>query len=133
MSILGKRLLIKLLNNLNEEKKIRRNNLKNWIKHLSISGLIKNQMSKIIEIKTPYLAVLNYKKSKDANKAFASLLNAKIPVSTWPDLPPEVLLDHQKQEVAISLRNCRIYLPVHKSITAKSIESAVGRINILTN
>ena len=76
---------------------------------------------------------MNYKKSKDANKAFASLLNAKIPVSTWPDLPPEVLIDDQKQKVAIRLRSCRVFLPVHRSITEKSIKSGTGKINFQAN
>ena len=128
MSILAKRLLIKLLNNLDEETIIRANNLKCWIKYLSLSGLIKNKMSEIIEMKSPYLAVLNFNKSKDAKRGFTSLLNAKIPVSTWPDLPPEVLIDHQKQKVAILLRNCRVFLPVHKSISTKSIKRAFTKI-----
>ena len=84
-------------------------------------------------MKTPYLAVMHFNKSKDANKAFASLLNAKIPVSTWPDLPPEVLIDDQKQKVAIGLRSCRIFLPVHRAITEKSIKYAVSKINFQNN
>ena len=81
-------------------------------------------MLQIIKFNTPYLAVLNFNKSKDAEMAFTSLLNAKIPVSTWPDLPPEVLTDHKKQKVAILLRNCRVFFPVHKSISTKSIKLA---------
>ena len=133
MSLLAKKLLAIMINNLDEERKKRRNNLMGWIKYLSISGLIKDKMSQIIEMKTPYLAVMHFNKSKDAQKAFYSLLNVKIPVSTWPDLPPEVLSDRQKQKVAISLRNYRIFLPVHRSITSKSIKSAAEKINIQTN
>jgi dTDP-4-amino-4,6-dideoxygalactose transaminase len=133
MSLLAKKLLAIMINNLDEEIKKRRNILIGWIKYLSISGLIKDKMSQIIEMKTPYLAVMHFNKSKDANKAYASLLNAKIPVSTWPDLPPEVLIDDQKQKVAIRLRSCRIFLPVHRSITEKSIKSGTGKINFQAN
>ena len=133
MSFVAKKLLINMLKNLDKEAKRRWNNLQGWNNYLLLSGLIKNEISKIIEIEIPYLAVLNFNKSKDADKAFTLLLNAKIPVSTWPDLPPEVLSDHQKQKVAISLRNSRVFLPVHKSINSKSIELTLINNKILAN
>jgi lipid II:glycine glycyltransferase (peptidoglycan interpeptide bridge formation enzyme) len=46
------------------------------------------------------------------------------PVSTWPDLPTEVLNNSDFSNTAIELRNTRIYLPVHDSVSVNKISSS---------
>jgi len=128
MSLLAKNLLAVMINNLDEEIIKRRENLNGWIKYLSLSGILEKKVSQILEIETPYLAVLKFSKSNNAEKAYNSLLKVKVPVSTWPDLPPEVLSENQKHKVAVSMRNQRIFLTVHKSNNIKSIKQTLNKI-----
>jgi hypothetical protein len=39
------------------------------------------------------------------------------PVTTWPDLPPEVIANPDGHQVAWHLRHSRVYLPVHQSLS----------------
>jgi len=48
-----------------------------------------------------------------------------IPVSTWPDLPPEVESKLHNALKAREMRYKRIYFPVHSSIEANSIKKAL--------
>lgn len=44
-----------------------------------------------------------------------------LPVTTWPDLPPEVTANQQRHAGAMNLRDTRLYLSVHQSLGAKAI------------
>ena len=56
------------------------------------------------------------------------LQKSKIPVSTWPDLPPEVIKDSKMQRVAIEMRATRFFLPIHCSINSANIKSSLTNI-----
>lgn len=65
---------------------------------------------------TSYLA--SYQGDSDTIEAvYRTWQSNLLPVTTWPDLPPEVVQNRYKHNVAWSLRHSRIYLPVHQSIS----------------
>lgn len=44
-----------------------------------------------------------------------------LPVSTWPDLPPEVMANPERHVRALSLRDAHLYLSVHQTLRATDI------------
>ena len=76
----------------------------------------------------PYLARLVAIDTEVAKNIFGLLQKSKIPVSTWPDLPPEVLEDPKKQRIAIEMRATRFFLPIHCSINSANIKSSLTNI-----
>ncbi len=43
--------------------------------------------------------------SHRANEIFSKLQKVGVPVTTWPDLPPEVISDNCKYKEAVTIRN----------------------------
>ncbi|MDF1683524.1 MAG: GNAT family N-acetyltransferase [Legionellaceae bacterium] len=80
----------------------------------------------------PYLAYLNAVDQDAAESIYVRLSEAGIPVSTWPDLPPEVIASTAEHSVAHRLRHTRIYMPVHQSVTAKQISTCGHRLRDVT-
>ena len=72
---------------------------------------------------SPYVLGLTFSKESEAEEAFSRLKNLHIPVTSWPDLPPEVISDSQNHKLAISLRKSSIFLPVHRSINSEQIRT----------
>lgn len=44
-----------------------------------------------------------------------------LPVSTWPDLPPEVMANPERHVRALNLRDTHLYLSVHQTLGAREI------------
>ncbi len=61
----------------------------------------------------PYRFVLRCQDEATAIDRYAALRAAKLPVETWPDLPPEV-----NDSQAVALRRSLILLPVHGALPA---------------
>lgn len=64
---------------------------------------------------TPYLSGYQI----DASVAAATYLDwhrQGLPVTAWPDLPPEVMQRKESHANALHLRHTRLYLPVHQSL-----------------
>jgi dTDP-4-amino-4,6-dideoxygalactose transaminase len=116
MSELSKSLLKLILPNLEKETSIRKANQKQWNVRLPNTDIDRAALSPLTGSYTPYLAAFSCENSQAAENTFVSLQSKRIPVSTWPDLPPEVLLDGKKHNVAIELRQTRFFLPVHSSL-----------------
>ena len=71
---------------------------------------------------TPYQAAYTTdERRRRAKHIFEIMRGAGMPVMTWPDLPPEVQEEKDTQAEAWGLRHRQIYLPVHQSLSAKSI------------
>ena len=83
---------------------------------MSDQKLDKDGVKLFTESQDPYLAGFECNSMQIAETIIFSLQKNKIPVSTWPDLPPEVLADQKKHHVAIKMRLNRFYLPVHSSL-----------------
>lgn len=74
----------------------------------------------------PYLAVFKGSPAGVAD-VFTALTDNKIYVTSWPDLPPEVINDRDNHEIAWTLRHSRIYLPVHQTIRGKEFRSILAK------
>jgi hypothetical protein len=64
---------------------------------------------------TPYLAAYHVDLPA-AETIYLRYLRQCLPVTTWPDLPPEVVADPGRHSKAWCLRHSRLYLPVHGSL-----------------
>ncbi|MGK0290845.1 MAG: hypothetical protein ACI86H_002308 [bacterium] len=115
MSKVSKKLLQLILPALEEESFFRKTNQKKWNVYLE-KDVSKTDVIALTGDYIPYLAIFACKNSQTAEFTYCSLQGKRIPVSTWPDLPPEVLLDKKKHNVAIELRQTRFFLPVHSSL-----------------
>lgn len=70
---------------------------------------------------TPYLSKYTLL-SKNSAKSFYELFgNMGVPVTTWPDLPLEILENSMNHEEAINLRNTSVFFINHPSISEKKI------------
>jgi len=120
--------LLSIMFNLESEAIHRKKIQMNWNESINANISLKNLIIKQTKIKyTPYLAKINLSKNT-AENIFNFFENSKIPVSTWPDLPPEVLEEPELHKVAIKLRLSCIFLPVHGSINSKKLRSKIRRI-----
>jgi hypothetical protein len=79
---------------------------------------------------TPYLAGYQV----DVEHAEATFLRWRregLPVTTWPDLPPEVRANPDWHPNALSMRNSRMYLPVHQSLRSLDLSRRFGAWRIV--
>jgi hypothetical protein len=67
---------------------------------------------------TPYLAAYDVNPST-AEESYGRWQSEQLPVTTWPDLPPEVVLNRQQHTRAWQLRHSRVYLPVHQTLDVR--------------
>lgn len=74
---------------------------------------------------TPYMASYRLSPARD-DGIYKDLNNRGLPVTTWPDLPPEVIQGREKHDRAWNLRHGRFYLPVHQSLSVRSIMKIHG-------
>ena len=116
MCKVSKSILKLILPNIDKESRIRKENQKQWLQFLSEANIDKTTFSLLNGSYTPYLAAFSCENSDVAERIFTTLQNKRLPVSTWPDLPKEVLLDEKMHKVAIKLRKTRFFLPVHSSL-----------------
>ena len=63
----------------------------------------------------PYYAVI--KGAGELDDQFNIFQNLNTKVTTWPDLPPEVIADEKSHSTAIFLRHSLIFFPVHQGIS----------------
>ncbi len=69
---------------------------------------------------TPYLAAYKIGPTK-AEETYHQWQRQGLPVSTWPDLPPEVIAHRECHANAWHLRHTRLYLPAHQSLSAREL------------
>lgn len=72
---------------------------------------------------TPYLAAYQVNLAV-AGKVYSDWQDQDLPVTSWPDLPPEVVINRAHHINAFNLRHTRLYLPLHQSMCAAEI---IGR------
>ena len=116
MSSLAKRLLSDLLGSLNSVATTRSQNSLIWEDILAKSGnLLSTQGATYVNF-TPYLLGVIFNDYSLAEKAFLRCQRNGLPLTTWPDLPPEVLAQKDHHYNALRFRNTRIYIQVHQSL-----------------
>jgi hypothetical protein len=117
MSSFSKKMLSKLIKNMDSMSFLRKTNADLWkfmlIKNdFNLTGLFDNSNNNV----APYLAVFSAGNAEDANKNYYDLMKKNHLVQTWPDLPPEVQSNQEKYKDAIDLRNTTLTLPVHHTL-----------------
>ena len=110
--------------NLDEEQKSRIAKANSWQKIVSnrfpsADVLFGNDKSNSI-----YLQGLTFKDRKVLMSALEWFNQMKFPISSWPDLPEEVLNDADYYKDSLELRFSTVFFQVHSSISQKDIESA---------
>jgi lipid II:glycine glycyltransferase (peptidoglycan interpeptide bridge formation enzyme) len=120
MSFLSRRLLLPLLPKLQLVAAQREEHAQIWRDVLvcATSEIAPIPNSRLV---TPYLAGFSANNDAVAETVFARLQQADIPVTTWPDLAPEVQANADEHKAAIALRYSRFYLPVHQTIAASKL------------
>jgi dTDP-4-amino-4,6-dideoxygalactose transaminase len=134
MSSLARRFLSAQQNSLDMIGQIRKKNKKIWER-----TFFENESS-IKEIEpwpmneTPYLAAFIVEDFKRIEYIFKLFISNRLPVTSWPDLPPEVLENPDQHKIAIHIRRTRIYLHVHQTLAFRKIlEICTPLKSILTN
>lgn len=69
---------------------------------------------------TPYLAAYTVD-STNIGSTFEILQHKGVPVTIWPDMPPEVIVHKGQYANALHLRHSRFYLPVHQSLSFSAL------------
>lgn len=75
---------------------------------------------------TPYLGAYQTDNISRAESLYLHWQSSGLPVTTWPDLPPEVMLSSVKHANAWNLRHTRVYLPVHQSLNLRKLVKRSG-------
>jgi len=75
---------------------------------------------------TPYLGGYQGNSISHAEALYVRWQRLGLPVTTWPDLPPEVMQDRVQHANAWHLRHTRIYLSVHQSLAAEMMIECCG-------
>lgn len=120
MSSVTRRLLRRLTGNLADVARRREQNARNWRDAMLWANPVR-PVNMLFDEPTPYLGAFACQQETDAEVLFDFLQRTGMPVTTWPDLPPEVM-DHRKEHhSAMALRHNRFYLPVHQSIDQQQI------------
>jgi hypothetical protein len=69
---------------------------------------------------TPYLSAYRTV-AGPASETYAKWQTAGLPVSPWPDLPPEVTANQENHASALTWRQTRFFLPVHQTLGARTM------------
>ena len=125
MTPLAKRLLSAVVGGIEELADRRRENLRLWMQALDPDEVIAfSDRAKA----TPYLATVECGDLANATVRFEAWRRARAPVTTWPDLPPEVSTEPANHAKAIFLRRSRVYLPVHQTLNRKRLVALAQRL-----
>ena len=126
MSPLAKRLLSVLRGELDTVAQSRRQHWLLWERTLARTRPAPYAFEPAPVENTPYLATITSNSVAEAEALYLSWHGAGLPVTTWPDLPPEVSGHSDRHHRALQLRQTRVYLPVHQSLDPRQI-AACGR------
>lgn len=133
ISAVAKRMLSSVRGDIESIAKCREENASEWINLLSCSEFSGNRVDSLPVVATPYLVGFHTDQT-NARRLFHRWQANQLPVSTWPDLPPEVKSQPSLHQVSITLRQSRVYLPVHQAITkAEILESSQRVLNTAPN
>jgi dTDP-4-amino-4,6-dideoxygalactose transaminase len=119
--------LLSVLLDLEKESIHRKEIQKKWDESLSDLTTIKGfELAQKNFFYIPYLAKIASRDGMSAKDIIDLFKNSKIPISTWPDLPPEVLQNPDTHKNAIEMRRKYVFFPVHSSINAKNLKLVTG-------
>ena len=115
ISKFSKKLLIVLIEDLKEEIEIRKQNEKKWKYFLKSMNIQFQEIFESKKARSPYLFGIELETSKISEELYRALNLRGIPVSTWPDLPPELDSYRKRHEKTVSLRMRSLFFPIHSN------------------
>lgn len=116
MSVMARRLLTRLVVCLDAVAELREQHAHAWCQVFSWANSGAS-ITPQVALASPYLVGFSLTQESEAEALFDRLQRAGLPVTTWPDLPPEVLRNPGTHHAAIALRHNRYYLPVHQTLS----------------
>jgi lipid II:glycine glycyltransferase (peptidoglycan interpeptide bridge formation enzyme) len=128
MSLLARRLLSRLKQCLDEAACLRGQRGLDWERMLSWVNPAISATAPLRNGVTPYLAGFQCEMAASAETDFQRWHRAGLPVTTWPDLAPEVVANAEFHRIALGLRHRRLYLPVHQSLNQQQIAACGKRL-----
>lgn len=128
MSPMARRLLSGLLDTLDTVAYLRQQNSMLWDQVLA-KAKFQPRVRIVSDEFTPYLADFAFDDVVQAEKIFLQWQRNGLPVTTWPDLPPEVSGREDRSCTALQLRRTRIYLPVHQTLVTRQIIACGQRLS----
>ncbi len=120
MSAMARRLLTPILSQLQAVAEQRERNRLSWSNILAFASTVAKATPDGITA-TPYLAGFSACNVASTEALFDSLHQAGLPVTTWPDLPPEVLAKAVAHPRAMAFRENWVYLPVHQTLSQQQL------------
>lgn len=121
MSSVSRRLLSCLLSSLDAVALRREQHGRDWGNVLALVNPTVTVVRPLPTQATPYLAGFVCVDLAQAEAVFLQWQRAGLPVTTWPDLPPEVMSHINVHRSAVALRHSRLYLPVHQGLNPRQI------------
>lgn len=82
---------------------------------------------------TPYLGAFECENESLAKTLFFKFQSIGLPVSTWPDLPPEVIRNAVLHKNSLRIRRHRLYLAVHQTLSIKQVTNIFPDERVLSN
>ena len=113
MSKFSKKLLAE--EDLKKEIEIRKYNTEKWIYFLKDKKISYQEIFESQKASSPYLFGIMLETPKICEELYTALKLEGIPVSTWPDLPPELDNDRKRHQKALSLRMSSLFFPIHSN------------------
>tara|TARA_B100001250_G_scaffold26775_1_gene22084 strand:- start:12268 stop:13380 length:1113 start_codon:yes stop_codon:yes gene_type:complete len=113
--------LIMLEKSLESEINTRNENYNFWRNFFKKNNLVGDEIFSNHNLYCPYLFGFKLKDRKQMLKALNLLNKYSIPALSWPDLPKEVYEEETRYKSAIELKRNTLFLPIHSSIKAKSM------------
>ena len=119
LSFLSKLILPSLISKISYTSTIKQTNYLIWKIFLSGANDYKKYRIMDSDINysdnaTPYMSI--FRANDKSGKVFDKMQTDKLPVCSWPDLPPEVFQNNDRHKVAIAKRNNYVYLHIHSNL-----------------
>jgi dTDP-4-amino-4,6-dideoxygalactose transaminase len=122
MNYISKKLLtieLLFLDQYTTQRKSNFNLLKSYLLKDDISNLITFPR---IDNYDPYVLSLNINQN-DIEYVNKYLTDKKLPILTWPDLPPEIFANDKSYSISVFLRKSILHIPIHQCITSEEIKA----------
>ena len=125
MTEVSRRLLSTLIYDLGSVRRQRRLRLELWNYLLGNTPGLKPVRQTNKDQYSPYMAGFECDSEAEAKALFGKIQHLGRPVTTWPDLPPEVIRNSEFHKEALRIRYHRLYLAVHQTLNLKQIINRV--------
>ncbi len=131
ISKISKLFLQRIAPDLNTISAIRIKNCDTWLKKFNNVYDEMNSVMSLNSLRIPYMAFFEVKDITVMKNIYYELKKGKFPVTSWPDLPPELSRNERLHSVAIGLRKNRIYFHIHHGINSNEIDKIISKIKVL--